>query len=133
METIFSKIIAGSIPSTRLYEDGICIAILDIAPVIKGHALIITREPYATIAECPEAILGHLMGVAKRLDGRMREVLGAEATNIIINNGPAAGQEVPHLHIHVIPRYAKDNKRFFPPKDQYSPGEMAALGVKLHM
>lgn len=73
------------------------------------------------------------MQVVKRLSKRMREQLKAEATNIIVNNGPAAGQEVPHLHIHVIPRFEKDGKGFGAHKMQYAEGEMPLFGDKLRI
>lgn len=133
METIFSRIISGEIPSVQLHADDTCIAILDIAPVNKGHALVIARDPYPTIGECPPEVLGHLMLIVQRIDAVLRRELGAEATNIVINNGPAAGQEVPHLHIHVIPRYEGDGKRFIPSKTQYGEGEIVELGARLHL
>ena len=131
METIFSKIISGDIPATKLHSDDLCIAILDIAPVNKGHSLVISREPFPTVGDCPEHILAHMMAIVQRLDHSMRTVLGAEATNIIINNGPAAGQEVPHLHIHVIPRYSDDGKKIVPSKENYREGEIEEYGEKL--
>jgi histidine triad (HIT) family protein len=131
METIFSKIISGEIPATLLHSDKYCIAILDIAPVNKGHALVISRTPYETIGACPSELLGHMMDIARKLDGRMRSELHADATNIVINNGPAAGQEVPHLHIHIIPRFVDDGKRFVPEKVSYGENEMAEYGRKL--
>lgn len=131
METIFTKIINGDIPSTKVHEDDQCIVILDIAPVNKGHALIISRDPYPTLGDCPAQILAHMMSIAQRLDRAMRDSLGAEATNIVINNGPAAGQEVPHLHIHVIPRYRQDGKRFILTKETYKEGEIDTYGAKL--
>lgn len=133
METIFTKIINGTIPSTKLHADDLCVVILDIFPVNKGHALVISREPYPTVGDCPEHILGHMMGVVQRLDHSMRTVLGAEATNIIINNGPAAGQEVPHLHIHVIPRFSEDGKHIAASKERYSDGEIEEYGKKLSL
>ena len=70
-----------------------------------------------------------MINVAKKVDGKMREVLKADGTNIMINNGPASGQEVPHLHIHVIPRFSGDGKTFvFPSKEKYEEGEMAKYG-----
>ena len=133
MQTIFTRIINGEIPSTQLYSDEHCIAILDIAPINKGHALVISRSPHPTLEESPDDLLGHMMQVVKRLDMAMRKELGAEATNIIINNGPAAGQEVPHLHIHVIPRYSTDGKRFIPVKESYAAGELEIYGRKLSL
>lgn len=133
METLFTKIGKGEIPSVELYSDEMCFAILDIAPVNKGHALVISREPYPTLEEAPLEVLERIMGVVRRLSKRMREQLEADATNIIVNNGPAAGQEVPHLHIHVIPRFEKDGKGFGAHKMQYGEGEIALYGDKLRL
>lgn len=131
METIFTKIRDNQIPSVKLHQDELCFVILDINPVNKGHLLIITREPYPTIAACPDETLAHLMAITKIADGRLRSVLGCDATNIVINNGKESGQEVPHLHIHVIPRYQDDGKMIRLPKQQYDEGEMRALGARL--
>jgi len=133
METIFTKIINGEIPASLLHSDAHCIAILDIAPVNKGHALVISRDPFPTLADCPQQLLGHMMYVAQQLDRAMRTNLNAEATNIIINNGSAAGQEVPHLHIHVIPRFSHDGKRFIPTKEVYAENEMEVYKEKLSL
>ncbi len=133
MATLFTKIINRDIPASILYEDELCIAILDIAPVNKGHALVISRKEYPTTATCPDHELQHLMSVAKRLDVKMREALQADATNIIINNGPAAGQEVPHLHIHIIPRFHGDNKKVIPTKEVYTEGELGKYAEKLSL
>lgn len=131
METIFSRIIAGELPAVKLFEDDLCIAILDIDPVKKGHSLIIAKKPYPTITQCPDEVLSHLMKVAKQLDGKMRKALSCDGTNILINNGPAAGQEVPHLHIHVIPRYDNDGQKFGFSKEVYAEGEMVNYGKRL--
>ncbi len=125
MPTLFTKIINREIPSSILYEDELCIAILDIAPVNKGHALVISKEEFPTTVECPDEVLTHLIIIAKRLDLLMRKRLKAEATNIIINNGPSSGQEIAHIHIHVIPRYEGDNKKIVPHKEQYKDDEMS--------
>ncbi len=124
MSTVFTKIINKEIPATILYEDELSIAILDIAPVNKGHSLVIAKEEIPTTDQCPDELLAHLMRVVRRLDMRMRERFNIEATNIIINNGKAAGQEVPHLHIHIIPRAADDGKTITMPKCRYGEGEL---------
>lgn len=131
METIFSKIVAGELPAVKLFEDDQCIVILDINPVKKGHALVIAKKPYPTFTQCPDDVLGHLMSVAKQVDAKMRKALSCDGTNILINNGPAAGQEVPHLHIHVIPRYDNDGQKFGFTKETYSEGEMVTFGKRL--
>ena len=131
MATVFEMIRDGKIPSVKLYEDDVCFVILDISPISKGHTLVISKEVYPCFTDAPASTLSHMMEVAARVDGKLRAELKAEGTNILINNGPAAGQEVPHLHIHVIPIYSGDGKNFIPSKDSYQEGEMAALGERL--
>lgn len=126
-------IINGEIPSVRLYEDEECIVILDINPVAKGHALVISRKPYPTFTDVPEKTLHHMMDIARKVDQKQREVLKAEGTNIMINNSPASGQEVPHLHIHVIPRKEGDGKTPKLDKTKYEDGEAALYGEKLRL
>ncbi|MFA6688217.1 MAG: HIT family protein [Sphaerochaetaceae bacterium] len=131
METVFSRIVAGDLPAVKLHEDDLCIVILDINPVKKGHSLVISKKPYPTVSQCPDDVLSHLMAVAKKLDAKLRKALVCDGTNILINNGPAAGQEVPHLHIHVIPRYEGDGQKFGFVKESYAEGEMVSYGKKL--
>ncbi len=133
METIFTKIERGDIPSTRIYEDEQCFVIMDINPVKKGHCLVISRQPYPNVQSCPDEVLSHLLLVAKKVDARQRQVLGNQGSNIIINNDPASGQEVPHIHVHVIPRFDGDGRRHFQEHDKYADGEMKALGDKLRI
>lgn len=104
---IFCKIVAGDIPSMRVYEDEDCIATLDIGPAGRGHTLIIPKNHYDDITDnVDEALLGRLLKVAAMIGARQKERLHADGFNIVQNNGEAAGQTVKHLHIHVIPRYA---------------------------
>lgn len=131
MKTVFEMIRDGEIPSVKLYEDDVCFVILDINPISKGHSLVISKEVYPCFTDAPLSTLEHMMEVASKVDAKLRSALGAEGTNILINNGPAAGQEVPHLHIHVIPRYSGDGKNFISSKDSYKDGEMAEFGAQL--
>lgn len=133
MATIFEKIIAGDIPSVQLYSDETCVVILDINPMAKGHALVISRVGYPTIGDCPEDVFTHLCAIARKVDDRLRTVLGCDATNVMINNGPAAGQEVPHLHIHVIPRFTGDKRIVMLEHDKYADGELVRYGEKLRI
>lgn len=130
-ETLFTKIAKGEIPSVKLYEDQLCFVILDINPVNKGHALVIAKEPYENAINCPDEILAHMFAVAKKVDIKQRQILGSEGSNMTINNDPASGQEVPHIHIHVIPRYSGDGRTFIGQHAKYSDGEMQELGEKL--
>ncbi len=107
---IFCKIIAGEIPSMRVYEDEKCIATLDIGPANPGHVLVMPKTHIRDLSELPEELGGHLLMVAKEIGKRQKERLQADGFNVVQNNGAAAGQTVPHFHIHVIPRYENDGK-----------------------
>lgn len=107
-KTVFEKIISGEIPKTFLYTDDHCVAFLDISPINKGHALVVPRHPFKNLYEIPEALVGHLFSVAQKIARAQKETLAADGVNIIMNNDAAAGQEVFHAHIHVIPRYNND-------------------------
>ena len=133
MATLFEMIIDGKIPSTKLYEDELCIVILDINPIAKGHALVISKKPYETFTAVPKATLDHMMEIARKVDEKQREVLKADGTNIMINNSPASGQEIPHLHSHVIPRKAGDGKTPVFIKDSYEEGEISKYGELLSL
>ena len=109
---IFCKIVAGQVPCTKLYEDEDVLAFLDINPVTYGHTLVISKEHYSTFLSTPKAIMNKVMNVAQRIGQVQIEQLGAKGVNILINSYEAAGQVVPHVHVHVIPRYtAKDGFR----------------------
>jgi histidine triad (HIT) family protein len=84
------------------------VAFLDIFPCTPGHTLVIPRQHYATLAEMPAEEVGRFFQVAAMVAAKVQNALGAAAFNLGINNGKAAGQEVFHVHIHIIPRYADD-------------------------
>jgi len=107
-DCIFCKIVAKEIPSTVVYEDDDVLAFMDIDPIIKGHALVISKKHYDPVTETPDEILAKLHGVAKRIAAAQMNGLGADGVNIMQNNGAAAGQVVPHIHVHVIPRFDGD-------------------------
>jgi histidine triad (HIT) family protein len=85
---------------------------MDIGPIIKGHVLVIPKTCYDPITETPDEVLCKLIRVSKRVAASLMNELGADGVNIIQNNGAAAGQEVPHLHFHVIPRFEGDGHRW---------------------
>lgn len=124
---IFRKIIDGEIPSQKIYEDEYCIAILDINPTKKGHSLVISKEDKGLIEELsPEVLQGMILAV-KKISQKMRDALKADDTNVLINNGPCAGQEISHVHIHVIPRFKNDGKFDILNKEKYEAGEIEKM------
>lgn len=107
---IFCKIANGEIPSRTLYEDERFRVILDLGPATKGHALVLPREHFADIYEIPADWAADAVKVGQQIAVRMRERLHTDGANLVQNNGEAAGQTVPHFHLHVIPRYRGDGQ-----------------------
>ena len=131
-ECIFCKIAAKEIPATVIYEDEQVLVLMDIGPIIKGHALVIPREHYDPVTETPDRILAPLHLTAKRVAQAQMNALGADGVNIMQNNGKASGQEVPHIHIHVIPRFIGDGHHWNWNAGKYEdPDELEKLAGKL--
>lgn len=105
MECLFCGIVAGEIPAMRVFEDDVAIAFLDINPWQEGHALVVPKCHVADVFAAPEA-LTEIGGAVYETAALLRDRLGADGANILSNAGAVAGQEVFHLHVHVIPRYA---------------------------
>ena len=108
MHDIFEKIIAKQIPAEFIYEDDAVVAFLDIKPVNEGHALVVPRKKFKNIFDGDPETLGYMMQVAQKVGKALREVTGCDGVNITMNNEHAAGQEVFHAHLHVIPRFTND-------------------------
>lgn len=117
---IFCKIANGEIPSRTLYEDEKFRVILDLGPATRGHALVLPKEHSANVYEIPESWAAGAMKVGKQMAVRMKERLHADGVNLIQNNEEAAGQTVPHFHLHVIPRYKNDGQHML-----WKPGKAA--------
>lgn len=103
--TIFDKIIAGQIPCHRVYEDQHVLAFLDIAPLSRGHVLVVPKESKAHLHELSDESAAALGRVLPRLCRAVRKATGATAYNILQNNGAAAHQAVFHVHVHIIPKF----------------------------
>lgn len=105
-DTVFGKIIAGEIPSNKLYEDEHCIVIPDINPVAPVHVLVIPKKPIEKLSDASsadQALLGHLMLTV----GKVAEQLGvSDGYRVVVNNGADGGQTVFHLHLHIIAGFA---------------------------
>ncbi len=105
---VFCKIVAGEIPCVRVYEDADVLAFMDIGPVAKGHTLVIPKAHYDPITGIPVEALKLLIVVVQRVAKAQYAGLHADGINITQANGRTAGQVVPHLHFHVIPRFESD-------------------------
>ena len=120
-DCIFCKIANGEIPAKTLYEDADFRVILDLGPATKGHALVLPKEHAANLYELPVDIAAKVLPVAKSVAEKMQRNLGCIGLNLVQNNGEAAGQTVPHFHMHIIPRYAEDGQKI-----GWVPGESTA-------
>lgn len=103
--SIFSRIIAGEIPCHRVYEDDRVIAFLDIGPLSRGHLLLVPKEPTARLHDLSDESAAALGRAMPRLARALMSVTGCPAINVLLNDGSGAGQEVPHVHFHLIPRH----------------------------
>ncbi|MCI9040377.1 HIT family protein [Dubosiella newyorkensis] len=107
---IFCQIAQGSIPSHKVYEDDQVIAFFDIAPTSYGHTLVVPKQHCDSFLDCPPELLSHMMEVAQKLANKLMDHLNCDGINILSNAKEAAGQSVPHFHIHLIPRYEDSPK-----------------------
>ena len=111
---IFCAIIAGEAPASVVYRDAVCCAFMDIQPVNPGHLLVVPLAHAVGLADLDAETGAQLMRVAQRLAGAVRAAseLRCEGVDLLLADGAAAGQEVFHVHLHVIPRYAGDGFGF---------------------
>ena len=131
-DCIFCKIVRGELPCTKVYEDDAVLAFLDIGPIIKGHTLVIPKEHFDPIMETPPHVLHRLIDVVREIAAAQVAGLDAEGVNVTQANGSVAGQVVPHLHFHVIPRFASDGHSWNWNAKQYdAPEEMSELATRI--
>jgi histidine triad (HIT) family protein len=104
MSCVFCAVVAGEAPAIRIYEDEDHLAILDIRPFARGHTLVIPKRHTVDVTDTPPQTLAQMITIGQRIARAARATELADATNIGVNDGPAAFQSVPHIHLHVLPR-----------------------------
>lgn len=107
-QCIFCKILRKEIPNYTVYEDAETLAFLDIFPCTKGHVVVIPKIHAETVFELTEEKMQILFGSVQKVMNRMQEVLKPEGLNVGWNHGKVGGQAVPHVHIHILPRWSND-------------------------
>lgn len=107
-DCIFCRMVAGQVPVTKIYEDEIIIAFLDISPVSDGHTLVVPKEHFERLHDCPPEVLAQVGSRLGRIAKAVAVGMNSEGYNILCNNGRAAGQLVDHLHFHIIARRKGD-------------------------
>lgn len=129
-DCIFCSIIAGEIPSTRVYEDDTCVAFLDINPVVPGHTLVVPKVHSPSFIETESEAVSGLGPVLQRVASACVKGIGAQGCTISTNNGAAAGQTVLHVHWHIIPRRTGDGLKLWPQKT-YAQGEQEKVAASI--
>jgi histidine triad (HIT) family protein len=124
-DCIFCKIVAGDIPSFKLYEDDDTLAFMDINPAQEGHALVIPKQHYADVHAVSDAALTATVLTAKKVAAAVDRTLKPGGLNLLQCNGPAAAQSVMHFHLHVLPRSEGDQLKL---NWGLRPGDMSAIG-----
>jgi histidine triad (HIT) family protein len=131
-DCVFCKIVAGEIPSFKLYEDKDFLAFMDINPVAEGHCLVIPKQHCESFRDFDPALMGDYFAIVQRLALKVCGVLGAPDFNVVNASGVSAQQTVGHLHFHVVPRRPGDGiDIWFHGKKKYSTEELGALAKKL--
>jgi histidine triad (HIT) family protein len=104
MSCVFCAIVAGEAPAIRIYEDDGYLAFLDIRPFTRGHTLVVPKRHTVDLTDTPPETLADMVAIGQRIAKAARATELADATNVGINDGPAAFQSVFHVHLHVLPR-----------------------------
>jgi len=127
---IFCKIIAGTIPCDKVYENEFVLSFIDILPVNKGHVLVIPKKHCRNLFDISEEDLVNVAKALKPISIAVKEAVKAEGVNIGMNNEEAAGQAVWHTHFHIIPRFMDDGLKHWPHK-KYEEGERKEFAAKI--
>lgn len=114
MSTIFNKIINKEIPSNIIYEDEDVLAFLDISQATKGHTLVVPKKETESVLTANDDTISKVNIVAAKLARELIQIFDAEGANILTNANEVAGQTVFHYHVHIIPRYKKEELKFSP-------------------
>lgn len=107
-ECVFCKIISGELPSMKVYEDELTMAFMDLAKDVDGHILVIPKKHYKSVLDCVDNTLNHTMSTVKKVANYLVDNCGYDGVDLMNANDESAGQTIPHLHIHIIPRRYND-------------------------
>jgi histidine triad (HIT) family protein len=127
---IFCQIVKKEIPAKIILENDLAMSFLDIKPVNPGHSLVIPKKHFSTIEEIPEEDLIAVVLMMKKVAQKIKDNLSYKAYNIQLNNDKIAGQEIAHLHFHIIPRLEGDGLKLWPQK-KYQENQAKEILTKL--
>ncbi len=130
-DCIFCRMVGGEIPVTKVYEDEVVLAFLDIGPISDGHTLLIPKEHFAKLEDCPAELMGKVASRLGKISTAVVKATGADGYNVLCNNGRSAGQLVEHLHFHIVPRRTGDGVFDRWPSFKYPPGKIEKLASQI--
>lgn len=134
-DCVFCQIIRGEAEASFVHQDDAIVAFMDIQPITQGHMLVVPREHYILMKDLPDQVAMRAFRVARTLASTSEVTLAAGGVNLFVADGEVAFQDVPHFHIHVIPRYAKDGFGLtFPESYSHPPSraQLHAIAAALH-
>ncbi|MDT8391464.1 MAG: HIT family protein [Lentisphaeria bacterium] len=131
MSCVFCQLIAGDFPAHVIYEDETVFAFMDINPVAMGHVLLVPKTHYETLDQMPADESGRLARMLPALVRGVKNATEAEGVNVLQNNGAVAGQQVGHVHYHIIPRVKGDDLKWNWPAKKVSPDELTELRARV--
>lgn len=126
-DCLFCRMVAGRIPVTKVYEDEIVLSFLDNGPISDGHTLVIPKQHFEKLHECPAEVLGQVFSRIGRIAGAVAAAVNCDGYNLLCNNGREAGQLIEHLHFHIIPRNAGDRLFIRWPSYKYKDGRIEEI------
>lgn len=118
METVFTKILNGTLPGVKIYEDKLVFAFMDAGQVNPGHVLVATTRPYETLMDTDEESAMALMRLARRIALAVDNAFKPDGITLLQANRAAGWQTVPHVHVHVLPRYNNDDAELVWPRKE---------------
>jgi len=128
---LLCQIIEGKIPSKKIYEDDLILAVLDINGANPGHCFVLPKNHYPILEQVPDPEIAKLFQVANKISSAIFENLGVQGTNIFAANGVPAGQTVAHFMLHVIPRVENDGVNLLWQPKQLTEEEMSTVELKI--
>ena len=130
-DCVFCKIVAGQIPVTKIYEDEVIFAFLDIGPISDGHTLVIPKQHFERLHDCPAELLSNFASHLGQIAKAVAAAMNSDGYNVLCNNGRAAGQLIDHLHFHIIPRNTGDGLFNRWPSYKYDAGRIEQIAAKI--
>jgi diadenosine tetraphosphate (Ap4A) HIT family hydrolase len=134
-DCVFCSIIRGESEASFVHQDDAVVAFMDIQPITQGHMLVAPREHYVLMKDLPDQVAMRAFRIARMLASTSEHVLAAGGVNLFVADGEVAFQDVPHFHIHVIPRYAQDGFGLTFPDSYTNPpsrAQLHAIAAALH-